>query len=608
MTISDVGHNFRAIYDATHHEPSPKGTVGKLPAVELYSHLCPRQIPFIDGDLNFRVRTKGWSQDDYTPFALAGGVQCALNNTHTLFHQYQKHLLTHDLPKMKQYVRKISNAGRNIPIDESEYYSVRTDIQNFYIHTHHFLKSIHSDPNVRMRQIFDRHFCSNCFDHMELLEQMAALISLQGETGHTLPLKALIDASFGRTVEDGSLHDFVKILKDKNVSFAALHNGLKAVVDYAQKSKVTADDLEGNIIPSLDKLEYALYDIDAALFSFINPVHIDWRNTLHEGSELVSVQYKNNASEQSSIRYRFILGAQIGKKQQGLDHNIYFEIKECYETTRVFSNESQHELKYEPLIQFNNSLEKTNEDIKRNRVILISLNEAIPGIRNCKSELCFGMELSSIQFIDNQGRFALVEKLQENNEALIHVIPQWIKWAIKEVENAPVSLDPLGSPQKFLFNSEGILTAVKLLRPTPSFSFNVWEQFVYEIVKGDKNNFKSIMTKSELDSLEEAKFIRNSVISSFEEGQFNPQEQCKKQTFQDKNVLKLALDLRAEMNKLMENCCRSLESKGISSPSKDEIKNLLLKNYVESGGVSLLWPTLQEDVIKLYLEKNIAKS
>ena len=607
MTLSDVGHNFRAIYDATHHGPSSKGTGGKLPAVELYSHLCPRQIPFIDGDLNFRVRTR-WFEDDYTQFALAGAVQSALNNTHTLFHQHQKHLLTHDLPKMKQYVRKISNAGRNTPIDESEYYSVRTDIQNFYIHTHHFLKSIYSDPNVRMRQIFDSHFCPNCFDHMELLEQMAALISLQGETGHTLPLKALIDASFGRTVEDGSLHDFVKILKDKNVSFSTLHNGLKAVIEYAQKSKVTADDLEGNIIPSLDRLEYALYDIDAALFSFINPVHMDWRNTLHEGSELVSIQYKNNASEQSAIRYRFILGAQIGKKQQGLDHNIYFEIKECYETTRVFSNESQHELKYEPLIQFNNSLEKTNEDIKRNRVILISLNEAIPGIRNCKSELCFGMELSSIQFIDNQGRFALVEKLQENNEALIHVIPQWIKWAIKEVENAPVSLDPLGSPQKFLFNSEGILTAVKLLRPTPSFSFNVWEQFVYEIVKGDKNNFKSIMTKSELDSLEEAKFIRNSVISSFEEGQFNPQEQCKKQTFQDKNVLKLALDLRAEMNKLLETCCRSLESKGISSPSKEEIKNFLLKHYVESGGVSLLWPTLQEDVIKLYLEKNIAKS
>jgi hypothetical protein len=602
--LSDVRHNFRAIYEAAHYNPTPfpnnpEEPPEKLYPVELYAYLSPWLLPF-DGELNFKPwRQRLLHSDEFRYFMLEGS-QRAINKTHELFHKWQTQFFHQDLPYMKTYLSEVSNLSSPQKVDEQLYKPTRDNIQDFYLSTHHFLHSIHHDPNVRMRQIFKEHFCQKCFDPMEPLEQMYAIMALQGEIGETLPLKVLIEASFEKEMEEVSLHNFIKKISARKVSFNILHSALKAIVEYALKSKITADDIERKHLPSLENLEYALYRLDPSLFSCPHPEHLEWRKTLKPGSEIVTIRYENKSGQQKATRYRFILGEQLGKKLGQFDHNIYFEIKECFVTPKIFTKETIDELKYEPLIKFHKESEEKNSDIEKKSVIWISANEAIPGIRSAMADLCYGIELSQIQFIDNQGRFALVEKLYDNHTEFVKLLPDWIQWALREVENAPISLEPLRYPQTFMFNKETELKAVKLVKRAESFSFNAWEQFIYEASKGDNPTFKTLMLKSQMASMAEAEFIRNTVLASFNQSQFDPQQPCKTSFFHDKNVLKLALDLQADMIKLHENSCRRLESEGRSPISKEKVQELLLKFYQDSGAFSVLWPTLQDKVLAAY--------
>lgn len=600
--LSGVNHNFRAIYEATHYDPepfpeNPNEPHKKLFPVELYCYLSPKILPF-DKGLNFRT----WSY--HSRFFMIDGIREALNTTHQVFHQWQTKLLNQDLPKMRAYLGEVSNLKANDKFDEKPYWQVREDVQNFHLSTHHFLHSIHHDPNVRMRQIFDRHFCIKCFDHIEPLEQMYSIIALQGEIGETLPIKALIDASFGKEVEDASLHKFLKNLSDKKVSFKLFHSALAAIVKYAQRSKVTLDDIERKNFPSLEKLEEALYTLDSSILSSKHIDHLEWRNTLKPCSEIISIRYNDDHGQQTAIRYRFILGNQLGKKQNKFDHSVYFEIKECFVATRVFSKDTLDELKYDPLIKFHEEIEEKNNDIETNKVLWISINEAMAGIRESKSETCYGMNLSQIEFIDNQGRFALIEKLHENYAEFVKIVPKWIRWALKEVENAPISLEPLRDPQSFMFNKDTELKAVKLIKRSDSFSFNAWEQFIYEASKGDQNTFKKIMLESEMTSLAEAAFIREAVLTSFDKSKFDLLQQCKASSFNDKDILKVATGLQEDMVKLQESCFRQLEPKYGSALSKEMIKELLLEGYEKSGGISMLWPSLQDNVISACIKSH----
>lgn len=605
--LGDVRYNFQEIFAAAHINPTAS-QLEKLCPVELYIHLSPNCLPPA-GNVNCRPWLNGFFHNDFTRYPWIKAIQWALDNTHKLFHEYQKRLFEEDLPKLEIYLRELSRAKSGHNVDEIQYKEARENIQNFWISTHFFLKSIHAHPNVRMRQIFEKHFCQECFYHMEPLEQMQSIIALQGELGASLPLKALIEASFGQEVLDDSLLNFVKKLKSKDVPFNILHYALKAIVEYAAKYKMTQDDIREKNYPTLDRLEQALDELDPSLFFCRSQEHLAWRNTLKKGSEITTIQYADLRGEQAAIRYRFILGEQIEPKPEsdGFDNNMYFAIQDCYISKKIFRPEEKQELKYEPLIQFEEALEEKDTEIGQNCVLWISINEAIPGIRRMKA--CdyydkylseYGFQVSQIQFIDNQGRFALVEKLHENQAGIIKVIPELIQTALKEVDGAPQSLEPLRLPQKFLFDKDKCLKSIKLIKPAKDFSFNSWEQLVYDMAKGSTKAFKRMMRKSGLYEMEEAKFLRQAVMDSFKEDKGNLEKNCDMQSFRDKHILALAASLQQEMLKAYENCCRSLELTYGGGISKGKIKQLLLEHYAAAGTVSLFWPSLQNEVAAVY--------
>lgn len=604
-SLGDLRYNFQEIYQATHLEPTALGTKSLEP-VELYENLSP-DLLLAEGQIHCRPCFNVFLNNDLTRDYFLGAIQKALEHTHNLFHEYQTRLLSTDMPRMLDYMRAVCKLKSGQGLDECAYQEVRENIQDFWIATHFFLKSVHADPNVRMQKIFKKHFCRRCFDHMESLEQVQSILALQGFLGETLPLRDLVEASFGNEGVDESLIAFVKKVKAAGVPFDVLHLALKSIVEYASKYKMTQDDILRENYPALDKLELALDEIDPAFLMDANPDHLAWRDTLKPGSEIISVQYENHSGRKAAVRYRFILGEQIGAKPEGFDHNLYFSLKECYVARRYLTEGRSREMRYEPLLRFHKQPEERLPEKEQSRVLWISINEAMPGLRHIKSKiyyeryLCeYGFANSCIDFIDNSGRFALVEKLQDNQKGLLKVIPEMIKIALQEVAGAPVTLEPLNKPQKFMFDANKCLKATKLIKPAKAYSFSAWEQFVYDVAKGDKAAFAAIMAKSGLDKTEEVEFLRQAVQDSFREDKGKLEQASYYRTFHDKQVFALATSLQNDLAKIFENCCRSLETASSQPVSKEKVKRLLLEYCRNSSFVSFLSPSLQSDVVRAY--------
>jgi hypothetical protein len=577
----NVGHNLLAIYNATHYQ---ENKVDALESEGLYKYLLPN-ITFLyqNHHVNFwpqrKVRTFISSfllQEDPIPY-----VQAALNYTHYLFHQHQNQLMEIHLPAFKEALgkKKIS-----LEVDKVALKNTHERIQDFYLHTHYFFKAVYENQNERLKQIFFKHFCSGCFNHIKEVEHNYAIISLQALLDEEIPLKELIDISYTQLEIENLLtnviiNQFIRKSTAKKIPIDLFHTALKTIIIYGHEFP-DGVNLMLKRIPCLATLESHLFDLNQDLFNQVDTDFLRWRDALTEESPLVTEFYEDEIVS----KYCFVLGNQIGKKAKanGIDKNIYFEIKNC--TKNGF---------------------ECNEF--KNCILWLSINKAIPGVRLKQRKRCTTIFPVCIDFIDSEGRFALVRKLaplplrpmKDNPLAtkFYETISGWIKFLI-ENSLTPNRLNVNTFMLEPLEDQGFTLTSIRLVKDLPNFSYVPLEQFAYDLSKGDNLIYQFIMKKSTLATIDDALYIKNSVVNTFNPT-FDPIREAIGKSFKDKSIPLFVKSTQKKITELKDECLKLLEINKIYI-TNEEMQKIILEKYQEKGCVAMLWPSIQSEILDFY--------
>jgi hypothetical protein len=574
----NVSHNLFAIYEATCSDPS----YTHEDEDQLYKNLIPN-LTCLNDNRNVNFSTNNHLNNFlncslFKPETRAR-IKAALDYTHALFHQYQERLMDASLPEFENCLMvKINNGS----VDKRLCKETQEKIQKFHDYTQYFFIEVQAERNKKLTTLFKKHFCEDCLAHVDRLQENYAIITLQGEIGDELPLRALIDASYGNKEENSELKNFVKTLAAKNSDISTLHSAFNGIVDHAKKFHQTEANKRLNRVPDLATLESHLYDLNKQVFSKVDKDLLVFRDSLKVDFVLSTEFYDEENGKNST--YTITLGKQIGEKGQSeFDNNLFFEIKTLFK--------DQEEQK-----QMANSC-----------VIWITINKALAGIKWVQNQSCNIIQPATIRFIDNQGRFALVDKLQSlpngsfnSNEKFYECIARWIGWQLTQsITLDNLNIDNIMLAKHPIEGNRSVITSIKVTKPLDKFSYSKLEQIVYDISKGDQRVFHFIMNQSGLSQTDDAVYIKTLVHASFKP-EIDPEREAIGKTFKDKSTPLGAIKLQQDIAKMKDECLKILKlSHKAISPS--ELEQKILEKYDEKGCVSILWPTLQAEIITTYI-------
>lgn len=570
----DLSHNILAIYEATRTDPSYTNESED----QLYKNLIPNFTCLNDNrNVNFSTNTTVHYIINSSLYKseTCERIKAALDYTHLLFHHYQEKLMNFTLSEYeKTLMAKISNEN----VDKRLCKETQEKIQKFYNHTQYFFIELRTGINKRITAIFKKHFCKDCCAHVDRLHKNNAIISLQGEVGDDLPLNALINASYESKEGDNDLKAFVKILAAKKTDIRMLHSALNGIIDHAKKFHQTEANRQLHRVANLATLESHLYNLDKSIFRTIDNEHLLFRKSLKEDVVLSSDFYDEKTGKIS--KYMLTLGKQIGKKEQSeFDKNIFFEIK------TIFKDQEEQ------------------KQLANSSVCWVTINRTLAGIKWAQLRSCNVIQPATFHFIDNQGRFALVDKLQslpqgslKSNKEFYACIARWVGWLCTN----SITLDHLRAENIMLAkhptdSHRNVLTSVKITKPLDKFSYSDLEQFVYDISKGKQDIFNYIMNESGLAQTDDAQFFKALTLESFNP-EMDPARAALGKTFKDKSTLVKAIKMQQDIVKMQNECSKILKLNNISIPTS-ELQKHILEMHQQMGCISFLWPTFQNDIL-----------
>lgn len=370
-----------------------------------------------------------------------------LKTVHTSLHLYIQALQKQCLPPYRQHIQRLCAgeiSGEEAIVDH------RDEIQNGFRAISPLLEM--SRRAERLKRIFERNFCKECYCLLDELKRHHDCIFLQGLLGEQLPFKQLLDVAL-RQSEADILEEFITKLYKQRVSAAIVHNALKAGVE-------SFLDQNPTLIPNLEHLESALQDqwesrnerSDWALFETPDPEKVEENRLLKPGSSITSCEKT------------FVLGEEIGR----CSLNRFFTV----------INQPSHS---EPI------------------VLWFPPNVALPGLMKCRAleqeadRRSHCLPLNCPTYVDPRGRFCVVERLHKQlggpewKVDYLQPVVEWLAW-LREIGKTPSHF----RPEYIHFNSKGELVAVKEMRPLPYHAGAV-EVFVKKIVGGDLILFNKAM-------------------------------------------------------------------------------------------------------------------
>lgn len=407
-----------------------------------------------------------------------------LANLHRALHQLNRDLET-QLALYRTFLRNLREAKES---DESKITTERDSIRRAFEAIGPLLGHCRWSYLDKLKSVFERHFCADCFRLFDELKSHHDYIALQGCLGKTLPLKLLCDAALTKKDENNALLSFASELNSKRVPIAILHNGLKGIIDIAQKQNPY-------LHYDLEALEEILYD--QSLFENDDPAFI--QRDLQPGT-LVKTQRDGQTHE-------FKLGQQLGAPSR----NRYFYINRYTRTT--------------PTSTLDALLEKTEGGVDQEETEKLLLwfppNAALPGIARRKAlrqraeEIDHYVPLNCPLFIDPRGHFCLVEKLPlqlgsslwfQSLPTYLPTVITWLKW----LTDQSISLTYL-KPEYLHFDKEDSLTAVKEMSPL-SYDVLTMEQFAWKIGGGNPLLYRQILDGVGIPQHPYALFIRQAIL------------------------------------------------------------------------------------------------
>ncbi|MFQ5729956.1 MAG: hypothetical protein ACE5GN_06315 [Waddliaceae bacterium] len=558
MSLNALGSNLREIYDTVNDSKN------------VTAELVPN--PFGTRVYN---TSKGWGRLWRWFFKITDtlfGKSFKLRKLRQAMLKTQKIFREH-LPSIrkniKTYQTYLQKKSAGYPVEEKNFHKARRSITTWNHATVPFLEFVRNGGNEKLSKLFKTYYPSNsgkspflCDQEMGPLKELQKIINLEGYLHEPLPLPILEKLATGKIITDSDKKalalwiDKLHKLKAK-IHIGPFHDAMAALVNHLATLQYPEP-------PSLASLELALVDHRLTLFRQKDPKHIKWRNTLQPGDHLTC-----NGKE-------ILLGEPIGKKFFDKDNNLVFGIKD-------------------------------NPD----KVVYIGINRAVLGLKEkISKENSGGIPNARFLEIDKEGRFALMERLQEplerypwkTNANWLHhedrdiatPLANLVKWMVQN-KVTPQNF----SPKHLMFDTKGRLRYAKICIPG-NFDYTVLEDFLFACANGNRTVFCSLMSDSYLHVHPYQKFYEKMLKHALEGNKKKAATVAALDKISDPKIVDRGEALHQEVLKLKESCCRKIYEKFRVSDTETLVKTVkeeIFGFYYHTHASGILWPTIEEEVI-----------
>ncbi len=535
---------------------------------------------------------------------------------------YLKELTTNHLVTYQAYLKEACGirSSKENKIDQAT-----EAIKEYYLATRKFF-FIEARQYPRIAAFIKKFFHKEDFKNSLLIERYYNEINLRAQLNETPPYSLIIQLAKNSLLEESDLSKwdkFVEQLVKSSITDEVLHQGLKAILDHASEYHMTQAEIEDNRLPDLYLLErrivetvYKLIEANIILdrkrlFEKSTPCHAAWRSSLKEGSVLTSQEIVREGPKLYAICHKISLGEQVGKKikktAQSSDNHIFFEIKEYYISAR---REITEGFELEDIVgSFSIAMVKQQAE---EQLVWIGSNPSTIGIvqtyrpsddEDANDPQALELPLPDIEFIDPQGRFAVIEKLKESVGGT-----NWKEKMQEKEYQAPLIefLKHLNKenylvtpfePHYFMFDKEGVLNCTRVTQKI-EYSLAEFETFVFKLAEGEVNIFQTFLRESGFYEHEQAVIIEKIVKKLFDKD-FNYDKEIKLNQVEGvlkEELIKLLKDLEA----LYERCYLQLAltmPTQLTETQSNKIKEKILYFYQQSGARTHVWPDLQDKVV-----------
>lgn len=468
----------------------------------------------------------------------------ALLHTHHLF---QKEM-TKAQHSLQRYIIYLEESGKGYTVEETPIFPIRHHITAWNTATTSFLKATQQDHlNESIRSLANSQLPNPCFTcpDSSLFQANQNIINVEGTLAGPLPL-AIIKKTVRKkplnSIEQKELAKWIKKINKSDLNVNALHKALESLHTIYSKST----NLSRSFL-NLGELELLLENKNCTAFQKEDPKHIEWRQRLEPGSQLI---FKDK---------RLTLGNEL--HAWGNQHIRAYTIEEYPKQIAL---------------------------IAQNRVALKLHNFRI------QQQVDIGMSAIQLTEISSNGKVALIERLKELNA---YKWPEQILPPPSEASQCLQSLltliqrciqqnmTPLNLPQiHLMINEHGHLKTMTPIEIGP-FDFNALEDFIIKYAAGSSFVQQELMYRSGLFTHQIAKFYRDLVRHTLQGEEISPDELAAIYKIADSKVIDRAALLLKQIKSardlhLTELCAQ--QPRYSHQQLEKQLNAALLKHYLES--------------------------
>jgi len=483
---------------------------------------------------------------------------------------------------VKTYGQYMIKRTEGYAVDETEIHQTRDQLTNWNQRVTPFLKLLTTQPSAKISAIFrdlllgkekyTTHVAMINFFNQESIVNISSyqeIIDLEGHIGGPIPFATFLKISTGKELLKNEIQDVKLWVEKLNLATDYCIEDLQKVLTIIIQHFIHHHYHSGlTHKPSKVLLEHYLSHVGSTLFKQSDEKHLAWREALKTGDSI-------------SINGKLaILGARIGKKKDG-DENIFFQIEG-----------------------------------EKNVVLRTAKNRSLLGIEQSIEQEGVGIPKAKLLEVDNEGRYALVEKLfplidkgkfknlsceltVEQKVVVLNLIEMINDMIMHNYCLAELNKGYLMRSQDDMIKSTRHLTKC-------GFDYNQIERFVFNLHPNLPTVYRYIMQNS---------LLKNHALTIYYQAVFNhvvlgtPIDAA---DISEKN--KIVGDIfKNDVESLKNNCTRQLEDEMEVEELSEEMEELLnlelVNQYHLHGSAAKLWPTLQSSVVQaIKINQNLLKA
>ncbi len=497
----------------------------------------------------------------------------AIQKTHTLFLKQLSLIQSH----MSVYEIYLKRTGQGYSVKESDFFAARHAIIKWNRATGPFVELLLNRPCTALKALFECGLKSYSEDNGQSKPFLTTaskqalnfnrIINLEGINEGALPLavfKKILKAKPLNSIDHKVLDQWIKQINGRAKAVSIINQGIVGIASYYMSNA------KGNAAAAL---EGVLEDNGCKVFQHEDPVHMAWRRCLKNGD---SIWFQGK---------QVVLGDELVHTTSLRDR------------MRVFALEGRADC-----------------------VALVAQNRAALGVKNFRhsSGSCFGVSPVRIMEVAEDGCVALAERLQplcahpwKSSEGdvsvedlkIVNPIVSLLQWLVKG------HFTPAGfTPHALMLDKNNHLKALKPMSKE-QFDFNALEDFVFTCAAGNRTIYQHMMTATGLLKHATAHFYYDMMATALKGDKLEAEDLGGIYKIGDAKVVDRGTELAKKVVALRQEICNKVRER-LPTYSEGEVKRLyhltgkvLMECHKQSQAVSIIWPSLEQDVVEGVLKK-----